>query len=96
MGNMMGGYGGMMGGMGFSGSAFFGSMSLVGLAAGIVVLAGSVLLYSRPQQASTWGILVLVFSVLSLFGMGGFFVGAILGLLGGALALSWKPVATGA
>ncbi len=92
--SMMGGYSGMMGGIGFSGTAFFGGMSLVGLVAGIVVLVGSVLLYSRPRQTSSWGILILVFSVLSLFGMGGFFIGAILGLVGGALALDWKPITT--
>jgi len=37
---------------------------------------------------------VLVFSVLSLLGMGGFFIGAVFGIVGGMLALTWKPVAT--
>jgi hypothetical protein len=32
-----------------------------------------------------------VFSALSFLGMGGFFVGAILGIVGGVLALSFKP-----
>jgi len=45
---------------------------------------------SKPAQASAWGTLVLVFSVVSLLGMGGFFLGAILGIVGGILALTWK------
>ncbi len=91
MGSMMGGYSGMMGGIGVSGMGFFGGMFIVGLVAGILVLVGAVMLHSRPQQTSTWGILVLVFSIISLVGMGGFFIGAILGLVGGAVALSWRP-----
>ncbi|MBI3023655.1 MAG: hypothetical protein HYY68_08040 [Thaumarchaeota archaeon] len=94
MGGMMGGYGGMMGGMGFSGMGAFGGMSTFGLIAGVLVLVGALMLHTQPSQASTWGIIVLIFSILSLFGMGGFFIGAILGIIGGALALSWKPTAS--
>ena len=91
MGSMMGGYGGMMGGMGFSGMGVFGGMSFLGLIAGILVLVGAVMLRSRPADASTWGIIILVFSIVSLFGMGGFFIGAVLGFVGGLLAVTWKP-----
>lgn len=92
MGNMMGSYSGIMSGTGFSGTSFFTGMAVFGLITGALVLIGAVMLYGRPQQASTWGIMILVFSALSLFGMGGFFIGAIIGLVGGILALSWKPV----
>lgn len=91
MGIMMGGYDGMMGGMGFSGMGIFGGMSFLGLIAGILVLVGAVMLRSRPEQASTWGMIILVFSIVSLFGMGGFFVGAALGFVGGLLAVTWRP-----
>ncbi len=37
------------------------------------------------------GILVLVFSIISIIGGGGFILGFILGLVGGILALAWKP-----
>jgi len=44
-----------------------------------------------PDQQRTWGVLILVFSVLSFLGLGGFVVGAILGIVGGVFALRWKP-----
>lgn len=89
MGGMMGGYHGTMGGMGLGG-IFFG-MGALAIASGLAVLLGAAMVYSRPREASTWGVVILVFSLVSLFGMGGFFVGAILGVVGGILALTWKP-----
>ena len=62
-----------------------------GLVSGVIVLASSVLLLTVPDQRRTWGVLILVFSVLSFLGLGGFVVGAILGIVGGILALRWKP-----
>jgi len=91
---MMGMMGGMMTVMGFGGFGFFLGMGALGLVSGIIVLLGAVMLHSQPHQAYTWGIIILVFSVLSLFGMGGFIVGSILGVVGGALALIWKPTRT--
>ncbi|MEM4545186.1 MAG: DUF6114 domain-containing protein [Nitrososphaerota archaeon] len=34
---------------------------------------------------------MLIFSIISLVSMGGFIIGAILGIVGGALAIAWKP-----
>ena len=51
------------------------------------------MLYTNPGSRSIWGILIIVFSVLSFFGFGGFIIGAILGIIGGVLALRWKPAA---
>ena len=45
---------------------------------------------SSPNQRTLWGALVLVFSCLSFFGFGGFIIGAILGIIGGIMALTWK------
>ncbi len=90
MGSMMGGYTGMMGSVGF-GSGFFSLVLVFGLVSGVVVLVGAFMLRSRPREAATWGVLILVFSLVSLVGMGGFFIGAVLGLVGGILALTWKP-----
>jgi hypothetical protein len=72
-------------------SGVVGTMGLFGLASGIIVLISAVILLTKPDQARTWGVLVLVFSVLSLLGQGGFLVGAVLGIVGGILTLSWKP-----
>ena len=91
MGNMMGSYGGITGGMGFS-WLFFAGMAIFCVVAAILVLAGTFLLYAQPERASTWGTTILIFSILELFGMGGFFIGAIVGIIGGTLALTWRPV----
>lgn len=74
-------------------SGVVGGMGLFGLATGAIVLVSSVLLLAKPSQQWTWGVLILVFSALSLFGMGGFLIGAILGMVGGILTLRWKPSA---
>jgi hypothetical protein len=89
---MMGRGFGMMGGLGYG----FGLFGLVGLIFGVIVIVSAVMLNTRPQEHTTWGVLVIIFSVLSIFGsaMGGFGVGLILGIIGGVLALAWKPPAT--
>jgi hypothetical protein len=59
-----------------------------GLIAGIVVLIGAAMLYAKPEQRQTWGIVIIMASALNFFvGMGGLVAGA-LGVIGGALALS--------
>jgi hypothetical protein len=100
-GGMMGGYSGMMGGnSGSFMSGYYGMMqgfggwfygfAVIGIIAGVIVLVGAIMMYDRPRQAAMWGALVLAFSVLSFFGAGGFFVGAILGIAGGILTLTWR------
>lgn len=87
---------GMMEGSGMTGMMGTGSivMRIVGLAFGGVVLYSAIMLNSRPAWHVTWGSLILVFSVLSVFGaMGGFGIGLILGVIGGALAIAWRPAA---
>lgn len=91
MARMMGGHGEMMEGMRFPAMGFLSGMSSLGLVAGVLVLVGAVMLYSQHQETVAWGVIILVFSVLSLFGMGGFLAGAVLGIVGGALALGWRP-----
>lgn len=96
---MMGGFGGMMEGYqtmmdGFEVPlGFMGGLSFIGLLSGIFVIVGAIMLNSRPAERLTWGTLILVFSVISFLGMGGFYIGALLGIAGGAIALSWKPTA---
>lgn len=89
---MMGGYYGVMQGFGFGG--WFYGAAVVGLIAGIVVLVGAIMIYVRPKSTSAWGLIVLMFSILSFFGMGGFFIGAILGIVGGVLAMASRPEVT--
>jgi hypothetical protein len=84
---MMGGYMGMMGSLGFPFGSFLGFM-LVGIVCGVIVTIGTLMLNYRPAERRSWGIIILIFSVISFLGMGGFYIGAILGVAGGALALS--------
>lgn len=86
----MGGYHGFMGGYGGSYGSFS-ILSIVGLVSGAIVVIGAVMLRMQPQEHLTWGILILVFSIISFAGMGGYFIGALLGIIGGALALNYRP-----
>jgi len=65
-----------------------------GLVCGAIVLVSATMLLAKVGARRTWGILILVFSVLSFVGLGGLVVGAILGIIGGVLALRWKPPIT--
>ncbi len=64
---------------------------LISMISGIVVIIGAIQLYSSPHRNQTWGTMIIVFAVISLFGTGGFLIGAILGIIGGILALIWRP-----
>ncbi|MGA3406798.1 MAG: DUF6114 domain-containing protein [Candidatus Bathyarchaeia archaeon] len=99
------GYGGMMGGYGWGYGPGFGMMrgygyggmfGIAGILFGVAVIAGALMLYNNPTQHSKWGLVILIFSLLSIFGsaMAGFGIGLILGLIGGILALTWKPPIT--
>ncbi len=98
--NIMGGFSGMMNGFQNMMTGFgvpFGDItgfSIIGLISGILVLVGAIMLSARPAQHMTWGAIIIAFSVVSLFGMGGFYVGALIGIAGGALALAWRPRST--
>src|SRR3972149_6583763 len=87
-----GSWGGMMGpGFGMMGFAF--GMGFLGLIFGVIVIISALILGSKPQEHTTWGTLILIFSVISIFGsaLGGFGIGLILGIIGGILAITWKP-----
>jgi len=99
---MMGGYGGMMGGMmgypgyGMMGGFGWGMFGLLGLIFGIIVVISAIMLNSRPEEHTMWGTIIVIFSVLSIFGsaMGGFGIGLVLGIIGGVLAITWKRAPT--
>lgn len=97
IGGMMGGFSGMMGGyhamMGSLGVplSFLSGFSLVGLVSGILVVAGAIMLNIRPAEHIEWGVVIVVFSIISFLGTGGFLIGAVLGTIGGTLAVSWRP-----
>jgi hypothetical protein len=92
MGTYYGVGGGMMRGFGFSGYGYgwMIGLSIVSLVCGVLVLVGALMLKAHPAEHYTWGIIILAFSVASFLGMGGYFIGAILGIAGGAIALSYR------
>jgi hypothetical protein len=55
---------------------------------GIMVIIGAIMMNKRSREATILGIVVLVFSVVGLTGMGLAILGSILGIIGGAIALS--------
>ena len=93
------GWGGMMGGWQGMGGWMWGRGGIRGLGvwwpwfgifAGIVVLVGAVMLYVKPEQRRSWGVVIVVASALNfLLGMMGFLAGT-LGVIGGVLAMSTK------
>src|SRR5215472_4414925 len=74
-------------------AGFVGAIAVFGLICGVIVSISALLIRLKPAQRQTWGILVLVFSILSFFGAGGFIVGAVLGIVGAIMTLQWKPPA---
>ena len=62
-----------------------------------MVLLG-VLAVIMPQHRLFYGVLILVLAVYSLVGvnLGGFFVGMLLGAIGGVLVVAWAPRSTAA
>ncbi len=96
----LGSYGGIYYGMGpgmMSSYGFYGygagwmtALSLIALAFGVIVVIGAIMLNARPTEHLTWAVIILIFSIASLVGMGGYFIGAVLGLAGGAIALSYR------
>ncbi len=66
-------------------------LATFGLICGILVLLGTIMLNRKPENKKVWGIMILAFSVPSVIMGGGFIIGFILGIIGGAKAVSLKP-----
>ena len=87
-GGMMGGGSGMMMPLQSFVSGAMTVTSAISVGTGIVLIIGGYLVYRNPRGAGKWGVTILVASIVGLFGMGGFFIGPILGIIGGILALT--------
>jgi hypothetical protein len=69
----------------------FATVAVIGLICGALVLFGAMMLRIKPENKKAWGILIIVFSILSVITGGGFIIGFILGIIGGVKAFRWKP-----
>src|SRR3989442_13160277 len=59
---------------------------------GLIMLVGGFMMYSKPTSTKMWGVIVLILAIISwVTAIGGFFIGFLLGLIGGILALTFKP-----
>ena len=67
------------------------SIATIGLICGALVLLGAIMLHMNHQNKKAWGLIVTVFSIPSVITGGGFIIGFILGIIGGAKAFRWKP-----
>lgn len=74
--------GSMMGTADMTARAF--SVALI--TCGVIIIGASIMMYKIPSQIHIWGIVVIAFSIISIFEMGGFLIGGIIGIIGGALA----------
>jgi len=70
----------------------FATITIIGLVSGVLLLIGALMLYGKLVDSKAIGIVILVFSILSIVTGGGFIIGFILGIMGGVEALRWKSV----
>ncbi len=67
------------------------ALGAVGAILGLLTIVLGIMLYVRPAQHTIFGVLIVVFSILSwVTAFGGFFIGFLLALIGGILALTFK------
>ncbi|MFZ0700077.1 MAG: DUF6114 domain-containing protein [Thermoplasmata archaeon] len=63
-----------------------------GCICGILIIAFAAVFHSRPSFTKVGGALVIVFAIIGIpFTFGGFVIGFVLALVGGILAIVWKP-----
>lgn len=66
-----------------------GSIGLIGIISGLMMILAAIMInMSNKTKATTWSIVALIFSVISLLNMGGFIIGFILGFIGSILGLT--------
>lgn len=67
------------------------TLGILGLVLGLVIIVLGVMLLMKPEMHLVFGVLILVLSLVSVISLGGFFIGLILGLVGGILGIVFKP-----
>jgi hypothetical protein len=91
-GGMMGG--GMMGGGDMMSDSFMWAtiwgVGAVWAGIGAVCIVGAYAIHRNLQSTTTWGIAILIASIVGLVTVGGFIIGPILGIVAGILALVKK------
>lgn len=84
----------MVPGIGPAISGLIMGLAVLNLLMGVLVIVGAIMINSGVlNKVRMWSILVIIFSVISFLGGGGFIIGFVLALVGGILGLVWKPTA---
>jgi hypothetical protein len=71
-----------------SSTSFLTGISMVAVICGVIVIIGAIMLRAQTHQHIPWALLIIAFSAVSFVGMGGYFIGAILGIIGGTFELT--------
>lgn len=74
-----------------SAATLLGDLGFLGGLFGFIVLLLAIALFRNPYSHVGYGIAILILSLLSLFGGGGFILGLILGMVGGIMAIIFSP-----
>jgi hypothetical protein len=70
-----------------------GSLAVIGLIFGGVIILLGLLGFFFPQYSTMLGIFTIFFSILSIIGaLGGFLFGTIFGLIGGSISIAWRTI----
>jgi hypothetical protein len=82
-------------GLGLGGG--FTVLGVIGIILGLIMIVGGIMISSNPQSHTMWGVIILILSIVSwITSFGGLVIGFILGLIGGILAITFKPTTMGA
>jgi|GEM_PF-1603302 len=81
----------VVGASGFIGAGnLLGGLGFLGLFFGFVIVVLAIQVFRNPDAHVAYGIAILVLSLVSILGGGGFFLGLILGAIGGILAIVFE------
>jgi Family of unknown function (DUF6114) len=70
----------------------FSGLFYLGLLDGLLLFVVAILMAVAPRGHVAWGVLAVVLSIVSLVvALGGFVIGFLLALIGGILAIAWRP-----
>jgi len=58
------------------------------LVAGVIIIVTSIFMFIKKEYIRSFGIVVLIFSIIACFGMGIFTIGGIIGITGGVFAIT--------
>lgn len=68
------------------------AVTLLGVVFGAVIIVSAITLYMDPKRHQLWGTWIVSLSAISILTcMGGMGIGLVLGIIGGILAILWKP-----